>query len=61
MFDSSSIPHNPTFVAMYNIIHIDEKWFYMTKKNLRYTTCCQMKKIQYTFVKAKILLQRSCF
>ena len=28
----SSIPHDAIFVGMYNIIHIDEKWFYMTKK-----------------------------
>lgn len=32
MLDSATIPHDPTFLGMYNIIHIDEKWFYMTKK-----------------------------
>nr|ABN08865.1 mariner transposase, putative [Medicago truncatula] len=32
MIDANSIPNNPTFVGMYNIIHIDEKWFSMTKK-----------------------------
>ncbi|XP_028193314.1 uncharacterized protein LOC114378929 [Glycine soja] len=30
------IPHDPMFQSMYNIIHIDEKWFYMTKKSERY-------------------------
>ena len=32
MLDESSIPHDAIFVGMYNIIHIDEKWLYMTKK-----------------------------
>jgi hypothetical protein len=35
MLDANSIPNNPTFVG-YNIIHIDEKWFSMTKKNEKY-------------------------
>ncbi|XP_058726901.1 uncharacterized protein LOC131598302 [Vicia villosa] len=34
--DSSSLPHDPTFLGMYNTIHIDEKWFYMTKKSENY-------------------------
>ena len=36
MLDESSIPHDAIFVGMYNIIHIDEKWFYMTKKSENY-------------------------
>ncbi|KAL8161561.1 hypothetical protein V2J09_013050 [Rumex salicifolius] len=32
MLDRSSLPHDPKFVDMYNIVHIDEKWFYITKK-----------------------------
>lgn len=36
MLESSSLPHNPIFSEMYNIIHIDEKWFNMTKKNEKY-------------------------
>lgn len=32
MLDRNSLPHEPKFVDMYNILHIDEKWFYMTKK-----------------------------
>ncbi|KAJ0034587.1 hypothetical protein Pint_24912 [Pistacia integerrima] len=32
MLDESSIPQDPIFKGMYNIVHIDEKWFYMTKK-----------------------------
>src|SRR5438105_13523652 len=27
-----SIPHDPVFKLMYNVVFIDEKWFYMTKK-----------------------------
>ncbi|PNX75296.1 mariner transposase [Trifolium pratense] len=36
MLDASSLPHDPTFLGMYNIIHIDEKWFQMTKKSQNY-------------------------
>jgi len=30
------IPHDPMFNSMHNIIHIDEKWFYLTKKSENY-------------------------
>ncbi|KAM3219342.1 hypothetical protein P3L10_023873 [Capsicum annuum] len=33
MLDRGSISHDPIFINMFNIVHIDEKWFYMTKKN----------------------------
>ncbi|XP_057453214.1 uncharacterized protein LOC130745087 [Lotus japonicus] len=36
MLDENSIPHNPMFKSMYNVVHIDEKWFYMTKKSMNY-------------------------
>ncbi|XP_058775250.1 uncharacterized protein LOC131649505 [Vicia villosa] len=36
MPQSASLPHDPIFSGMYNIIHIDEKWFYMTKKSENY-------------------------
>ncbi|XP_074291911.1 uncharacterized protein LOC141618730 [Silene latifolia] len=36
MLDQTSIPSEPKFVGMYNVVHIDEKWFYMTKKNEKY-------------------------
>jgi hypothetical protein len=29
-------PHDPLFKSMHNIIHIDEKWFSMTKKSEKY-------------------------
>lgn len=32
MINGISLPHQPKFVDMYNIIHINEKWFYLTKK-----------------------------
>ncbi|KAE8790952.1 hypothetical protein D1007_34766 [Hordeum vulgare] len=31
--EPSSLPHKPTFKAGYNVVHIDEKWFYQTRKN----------------------------
>ncbi|KAL7141990.1 hypothetical protein ABFS83_08G092000 [Erythranthe nasuta] len=36
MLERDSIPHDPRFIGMYNFVHIDEKWFYMTKKMNRY-------------------------
>jgi hypothetical protein len=36
MLEESSIPHDPMFKSMYNIVHIDEKWFEMTKKSTNY-------------------------
>ena len=36
MLDKNSLPHEPKFIDMYNIVHIDEKWFYITKKIGRY-------------------------
>ncbi|KAI9128224.1 hypothetical protein K1719_001217 [Acacia pycnantha] len=34
--EDHSIPNSPTFKSMLNIIHIEEKWFYMTKKKENY-------------------------
>ncbi|KAK9733651.1 hypothetical protein RND81_04G081700 [Saponaria officinalis] len=31
-----SLPQNPTFEGMYDYVHIDEKWFYMTRTFQRY-------------------------
>ena len=32
MLDEDGLPNNPKFKCMDNIIHLDEKWFNMTKK-----------------------------
>lgn len=32
MLDQSTLPDNPKFIEMDNVIHIDEKWFNATKK-----------------------------
>lgn len=29
--ERENFPHDPIFSGTYNIIHIDEKWFYMTE------------------------------
>lgn len=31
--EPSILPHMPTFKAGYNVVHIDEKWFYQTMKS----------------------------
>ncbi|OMP03915.1 hypothetical protein COLO4_10110 [Corchorus olitorius] len=36
MLESASLTHDPTFKGMYNVVHIDEKCFYMTKKIEKY-------------------------
>ncbi|KAF7812866.1 mariner transposase [Senna tora] len=36
MLEPCGIPRDPIFIGMYNIIHIDEKWFYMTKRSRNY-------------------------
>ena len=36
MFEITSIPHDPTFKTMHNIVYIDEKWFYISKKSIWY-------------------------
>ncbi|CAE5958032.1 unnamed protein product [Arabidopsis arenosa] len=36
MLDPASLSHEPQFIDMYNIVHIDEKWFYMTKRTENY-------------------------
>lgn len=34
-FQEESLQEQPSFKEMYNVIHIDEKWFYRTKKSLK--------------------------
>lgn len=31
MLENDSLVHEPKFIDMYSIVHIDEKWFYLTK------------------------------
>jgi len=48
------LPHDPTFKIMYNIVHIDEKWFYLMKMSMKYyllleedecQRCCKSKNV----------------
>jgi hypothetical protein len=36
MLDPATLPHEPKFIEMNNIIHIDKKWFNDTKKNKKF-------------------------
>jgi hypothetical protein len=36
VLDGSSISHDPVFKSIYNVVHIDKKWFYMTQKTKKY-------------------------
>lgn len=49
----------PTFIDMYNYIHIDEKWFYMTKTTER-IMCTLLKLIYYAFAKANDSFRKLC-
>ncbi|KAI5444169.1 hypothetical protein KIW84_012693 [Lathyrus oleraceus] len=34
MIDKNSLPHDPKFISMHNIVFIDEKWFYITRNKV---------------------------
>jgi hypothetical protein len=36
MLDPQTLPNEPKFIDMENIIHLDEKWYYATKKGGTY-------------------------
>jgi hypothetical protein len=36
MLDPRTLPNNPKFIEMDNIIHLDETWHYLTKKDRKY-------------------------
>ena len=36
MLESESLNTKPVFRSMFNVVHVDEKWFYMTKESERY-------------------------
>ncbi|XBJ06018.1 hypothetical protein VPH35_024697 [Triticum aestivum] len=36
MFDEHTVPQDPKFKEMYNVIHIDEKWFYRSRGSQNY-------------------------
>jgi hypothetical protein len=40
MLDPQTLPNEPKFIDVENIIHLDEKWYYTTKKAGR-TICSQ--------------------
>ncbi|XP_010238920.1 uncharacterized protein LOC100836274 [Brachypodium distachyon] len=33
--EPASLPHDPTFKPAFNVVHIDEKWYYRTKTRLK--------------------------
>ena len=36
ILERDRISHDPTFKTMHNIIHVNKKWFHMTKKSVNY-------------------------
>ena len=51
-------PHQPTFIDMYNMVHIDEKWFYRTNKVHRSFTWLLGSMNQSELHKAKTSLRK---
>jgi len=33
MLEPHIVPHQPVFKSMYNMVHMDEKWFNRTREN----------------------------
>jgi len=60
MLDGASLPHDPIFSRMHNIIYIDEKWFYMTKKYENYYLVCDEEKPMRT-CKSKSFIEKVMF
>lgn len=57
MLEIDTLDHEPKFVNMYNIVHIDEKWFYMTKKSENYYLL-PVEEEPIVHVKVKTILER---
>ncbi|WVZ91009.1 hypothetical protein U9M48_037242 [Paspalum notatum var. saurae] len=49
MIDPSSMPDNPMFKGLFDVVYIDEKWFYLTRKSEGY----YMKKVPHRTCKSK--------
>ena len=60
MLDSLSLPDDPSFKSLYNVIYIDEKWFYRTKKNQIYYLA-PGEQIPRTAVKSKNFIEKVMF
>ena len=58
--DPNSLPHNPTFIGMYYVIHVDEKWFYITLVDRTYYLCND-EEAPRRFVKHKSHIQKIMF
>ena len=58
--DLNSLPHTPTFLNMYYVIHVDEKWFYITLVD-RTFYLCNDEDIPVRAVKHKSHLQKIMF
>lgn len=55
MLEEESLPHDPIFKDMYNVIHTDEKWFNLSNKDEKFYLF-RMKRSPVERVKIKILL-----
>ena len=36
MLEEINLPRNPVFKDMYNVVYVDEKWFFMTQQSEKY-------------------------
>ena len=60
MLDQRTLPNEPKFIDMENIIHLDEKWYNTTKKNRTYYLLPE-EEDPSGLCKIKILLAKLCY
>ena len=56
--EATTATARPKFKTMHNVVHIDEKWFNMTKKNKTYYLQVGRKSQRYLYM--EIVLEMSC-
>lgn len=59
MLESGTVPHDPNFKTMQNIIHIDDKLFWMTKKSMNYYKLSE--DVSYHNCKSKNFIKKVVF
>ncbi len=60
LIQEDTIHHHPMYKAMYDFIHIDEKWFYLTKKTQR-VYLSNKEKIPYRAGKSSKFIPKAMF
>ncbi|XP_058223181.1 uncharacterized protein LOC131332888 [Rhododendron vialii] len=57
MLEPSSLESQPFFKDMYNYVHIDEKWFYLTRESERYYVLLEEEELHCTCKSKKFIIK----